>query len=76
MTLIEAADELADALDPTHQAIRDYCHTEQEAREQIRMLIPLAQQQIEEEARWYNGSAQSRLERLLLQARRALSEVR
>ena len=77
MTLIEAANELSDALDPQHQAIRDYCHSGQEAREQIRMMDPIAQQQIGEEARWYNGSAPfSRLERALLQARRVLSEVR
>ena len=69
MTLIEAADELAEALDPNHQAIRDYCRTEQEAQEQIRMLIPLAQQQIEEEAQRYDGTTPSRLIQALLQAR-------
>ena len=74
MTIIEAADALSEALDPDHQAIRDYCRTEQEAQEQIRMLLPLAQQEIAQEVRPVRPHL--RLILALLQARRALSEVR
>ena len=72
-TIIEAANELSDALDPAHQAIRDYSHTEQEAREQIQMLIPLAEAEI---ASMYGTTRLIRVIRALLQARRALEEVR